>query len=442
MSISIGQHFQLKTLLKFAFPSIIMMVFMSLYTIIDGMFVSRYVGSDALSSVNIVYPVISIFTAIGIMLATGGCAVIAKKLGEGNRKEARSDLTLFVVIGGVIGVVLSLLVLLFSTPIVKGLGANEALLGYCTSYLRILMYFAPVSVLQLLFLSFFVAASRPGLGLWLTVSGGIINIVLDYVLLGLLGLGIEGAAIATGLGQLIPAVAGLLFFAFPKKELHFSKFQLDGKVLLQACSNGSSEMVTHLSNAVVTFLFNILMMRLIGEAGVAAITIVLYGQFLFNSLYLGFSMGIAPILSFNLGSKNTKELRNVFRLSVLFVVISSLVVAVLSYLSAHQITGVFVPRSSETFALASTGFALFSLNYIVSGSNIFASSLFTALSDGKTSAIISFCRTFLCMIVSLLVLPYFFGVTGVWLAVPVAEFVTIVLSIFMVFKKNKTFHYL
>lgn len=441
MSISIGQHFNIRSLLKFAFPSILMMMFMSLYTIVDGMFVSRYVGSNALSSVNIVYPMVSIFTAIGVMLATGGCAVIAKKMGEDRLSEARSDLSLFVFVGGMIGIVLSGIILLFQTPIIRLLGANDVLVPYCSSYLRILMYFAPVSILQLLFLSYFVAASKPALGLWLTVLGGVTNIVLDYVFLGMLGLGIEGAAVATGLGQLVPAVAGLFFFINKKHELHFQKFHFDGKVLLQACSNGSSEMVSNLSNAVITFLFNIIMMRLAGENGVAAVTIILYGQFLFNSLYLGFSMGIAPIISYNLGSGNKKELRNVFRLSMLFVIFSSLLIAIVSLFSSNWITGIFVERSSETFALASVGFALFSINYLVSGSNIFISSLFTALSDGKTSAIISFSRTFLCMVISLLTLPYFFETNGVWLAVPVAEFVTILLSTYLLWKRNHEFHY-
>lgn len=441
MSISIGRHFTTRSLLTFAFPSIAMMVFMSLYTIIDGMFVSQFLGSDALSSVNIVLPIISLFVALGVMLATGGCAIIAKKMGEDNLLVARQNLTLFVVVGTLIGIVLAGILLVFITPLVKILGANADLLNYCIKYLRITLLFAPINVLQLLFLSYFIAASRPGLGFALTVAGGITNMVLDYVFLGILGTGIEGAAIATGLGQAVPAIAGLLYFAFGKNELRFTKFSIEWNTLLQACANGSSEMVSNLSNAIITFLFNILMMRLVGAHGVAAITIVLYGQFLFNSLYLGFSMGVGPIISYNLGSKNQKELRHVFRLSTIFVISTSIFIAILSAVSAKPITAMFVDKGSETYTLASTGFALFSINYFFSGFNIYVSSLFTALSDGKSSAIISFSRTFLCMVIFLLVLPIFFGVTGVWLAVPVAEVITILLSLYLLVNKNKLFHY-
>ena len=441
MSISIGRHFTTRTLLGFAFPSIAMMVFMSLYTIIDGMFVSQFLGSDALSSVNIVLPIISLFVALGVMLATGGCAIIAKKMGENNLLVARQNLTLFVVVGTLISIILAGILLVFINPLVKILGANADLLNYCIKYLRITLLFAPVNVLQLLFLSYFIAASRPGLGFGLTVAGGVTNMVLDYVFLGILGMGIEGAAIATGIGQAVPAIIGLLYFAFGKNELRFTKFSMEWDTLLQACANGSSEMVSNLSNAIITFLFNILMMRLVGAHGVAAITIVLYGQFLFNSLYLGFSMGVGPIISYNLGSKNQKELRHVFKLSAIFVISTSIFIAILSAVSAKPITAMFVDKGSETYVLASTGFALFSINYFFSGFNIFVSSLFTALSDGKSSALISFSRTFLCTVIFLLVLPIFFGVTGVWLAVPVAEVITILLSLYLLVNKNKIFHY-
>ena len=282
MSLSISQNFNGRTLLRFALPSMVMMIFMSLYTIVDGIFVSRYVGDAALSSINIVYPIISVFTAIGVMLATGGCAVIGKRLGEGKKELARENLTLFVIFSIIISVLLSAIFLCFAKPIVILLGANDVLIPYCVRYLSILMWFAPISVLQLLFLSYFVVASKPNLGLFLTVLSGIINVVLDYVFLDIFQAGIEGAAFATGIGQTIPAIVVLIVFFNKKKELHFCKFKWDGKALLKACSNGASEMVTHMSAAIVTFLFNIIMMKLAGESGVAAITIVLYGQFLFH----------------------------------------------------------------------------------------------------------------------------------------------------------------
>ena len=253
--------------------------------------------------------------------------------------------------------------------------------------------------------------------------------------------GIEGAAFATGIGQTIPAIVGLIVFFNKKKELHFCKFKWDGKALLKACSNGASEMVTHMSAAIVTFLFNIIMMKLAGESGVAAITIVLYGQFLFHSMYLGYSMGVAPIFSFQYGANNQRQLKNVFKLSILFITISSVIITIASFGLADFIVAVFVERGSKTFLLAKSGFFLFSINYLFCGTNIFASSLFTALSDGKTSAIISFLRTFFFIIVSLLTLPAILGITGVWLAVPFAELLTIFIAIMYLVRKKKIYNY-
>lgn len=442
MSTSISQHFKLSTLMKYALPSMIMMVFMSIYTIADGVFVSRYLGDSALSALNIAYPVIFLVNGIGIMLGTGGSAIIAKKLGEDNVRSAREHFTFFTVSGSVIGCIILIITVLFQNPIVIALGANDSLADLCKSYLLTCIYFSPITVLQLMFQCYFSTAGKPQYSLILTILGGIVNIVLDIFFLGTLHMGVEGAALATGLGQSILALFGLAYFMFSKNNLHFSRFTLDFASLGQACFNGSSEMVSNLANAVVTLLFNLIMMKLAGEAGVAAITIILYGQFLFNSLHLGYTIGVAPTLSFNYGSKNTKELKNITKLSLLFVGSTSIILAFAAYVSSSHIVGVFVSRGSDTYALASTGFAIFSINYLFGGLNIFTSSLFTALSDGKHSAILSFSRTFFWMIVSLLVLPKLIGVTGVWLAVPVAELITLFLSGFFLFRQNVKYHYL
>lgn len=441
MAPSIGQKFTPVTLLKFAFPSMVMMVLMSCYTIVDGIFISRFLGDNALSSVNIVYPVMNILLAIGIMLATGGSAVVAKKLGEGKDGEARSDFSMLVAAGVIASVILLIVSILFLTPICRMLGADDTLLPYCTAYLGVSALFAPACMLQSLFQSFFVTAGKPNIGLSLTILAGISNAVLDYVLLGPLGFGIEGAALATGIGQLIPAVFGLFFFFFYKGSLRFTRFSFRASTLLSASSNGSSEMVTNLANAVVTFLFNAIMMRLVGASGVAAITITLYAQFLFNALYLGFSMGVAPVFSFHYGADNRADLRNLYKISNWFVVISSLIITGISFASANFVVGIFVGGSSETYALATDGFTLFSLSFLFSGFNIFSSALFTAFSDGKTSAIISFVRTFGCILISLLTLPAIFGVSGVFLAIPVAEFVTVFLSVFYHIRKRRVYHY-
>lgn len=441
MAQSIGQKFTPAALLRFAFPSMVMMMLMSCYTIVDGIFISRFLGDNALSSVNIVYPVINILLAIGVMLATGGSAVVAKKMGEGKQDEAKQDFSMFTAIGVGASLVILAATLLFLEPVCRMLGANDALLNNCMAYLRTVILFAPACMLQSLFQAFFVTAGKPHIGLTLIVSAGICNGILDYVFLGPLGFGIEGAALATGIGQMIPAVFGVCYFFFVKGDLHFTGFRVYGKTLGAACVNGSSEMVTNLSNAVITYLFNQTMLRLAGESGVAAITIILYAEFLFNALYLGFSMGVAPVISYHYGAKNDAELQNIYRISRRFVILSSFVIMAASFLSSNGIVGIFVDSGTQTYALAVEGFSLFSLAFLFSGFNIFSSALFTALSDGKTSAIISFIRTFGFIVVSLLTLPALFGVTGVWMAIPTAEFFTMFLSWYFHRSKRSIYHY-
>ncbi len=427
MSHSINQNITPAGLLKFAAPSIIMMVFMSLYTIVDGIFVSRFVGSNALSSVNIVYPVINVAIALSTMLGTGGSAIISRYLGEGKNKRAREALTQFVAVA----LVLSLILLIFSeaflTPISRFLGASDVLLADCRLYLGASMLFVPACMLQAVFQSFLVTAGRPGLGLLLMTGAGISNMILDYVLIVPFQMGIAGAALATGIGQCIPAVCGLCFFIFTKQELRFCRFTFSVKEILEACYNGSSEMVSQLSNAVITFLFNIVMMSLAGEHGVAAITILLYGQFLFNAVYMGFSIGIAPIVGFQYGAGNREKLRKIYRISFLSVAVSSVVVVAVAISFSPTIVAIFT-KEQRTWELASAGFRLFAINFLFSGINITSSGFFTALSNGKVSALISFSRTLVFIVISLLILPRILGITGAWIAIPVAEFLTLIIS--------------
>lgn len=442
MSNILSQKFTTWTLLKFTVPTIIMMVFMSLYTMVDGVFVSNLIGENALSAVNMVYPIQSIIIAIAIMFATGGSAVIAKKMGEGNSQEAKRNFSLIITVSIGIGIVVLMLGLLFIEPIITLLGATEALYNYCYDYLSILILFTPLAMLQMLFQFLFVTAGKPNYGLVATVAGGIANIVLDYVFIHSLGMGIAGAALATGVGYSIPAIFGLLYFAFNKTGvLCFTKFKFDMKVLLQTCMNGSSEMVTNLATAVTTFLFNIIMIRYLGENGVAAVTIVLYAQFLLTAVYLGFSSGVAPIFSYNYGEENADELKKIFKISMLFIAISSVVIFIFSIIFTPNIVGVFVKEQSEVFPIAINGFLLFSIGYLFTGFNIFASAMFTAFSNGKISAIISFARTFIFIILGIMFLPKFIGVSGIWLAVPFAEIVTLVLSFFFILKLKKFYQY-
>lgn len=428
MSTSLNQQFTPWALLKFAFPSIIMMIFMSLYTIVDGIFISRFLGSNALSSLNIVFPVINVVIAIATMLGTGGNAIISKYLGEGRDRDARECLTQFTVIGLAISLLLLVLTQIFLTPLCRALGSTDVLLADCRAYLSVSLMFAPACMLQTLFQSYLVTAGMPALGLFLTIGAGILNAVLDYVLILVFPMGIAGAAIATGIGQSVPAVAGLFYFLLSRKGLYFTRFRLHPKELFMACYNGSSEMVTQLSNAVITFLFNLIMLELAGENGVAAITILLYGQFLFNGFYLGFSIGISPIVGFQYGAGNRKQLRSIYRTSFLFVLASSVALTAIAVISSTPLVSVFT-RDPETFALADAGFRIFALNFLFSGFNIASSGFFTALSNGRVSAIISFLRTLVFIVLSLLILPRFFRITGAWLAIPVAEFLTLVLAL-------------
>ena len=441
MSNSISKEFKFFSLLRFAFPTMIMMVFMSLYTIVDGIFISRLVGTDALSATNIVYPAISLLIAVGVMLATGGSAIIAKKMGEKKEQEAREDFSFIVLTGFIIGLIFMVVGNIFIDPIVRLLGSTDALMDYCVGYLSVCLYLAPACILQLLFQTFFVTAGKPMLGLILTISGGVANMVLDYLFMGVFHMGVEGAALATGVGQLIPALIGFIYFLFVRHSLYLVKLKIRWSVLAESSFNGSSEMVTNLSGAIVTFLYNIMMLKLVGEAGVAAITIVLYGQFLFNALYMGFSMGVAPVISYNYGSENNRMLKRIFKICMLFITVSSVIVTVFALVMSPIIVEVFTAVGTETYTLAKTGFFLFSLNFIFAGVNIFASSMFTAFSDGKTSAIISFVRTFVLIVINILILPALIGVNGVWLSVPLAEFMSVFLSGYFFVKKKKKYNY-
>ena len=404
MSHSLSKKFTFGSLLMFAMPTTIMMVVMSLYTIVDGVFVSRYVSTNALSSINIVYPIINIVLGLSVMLSTGSSAIVAKKMGEGRPDSARGTFTMIIMLNIAAGLVIAILGNLFATPLSLLLGSSEVLLKDCVTYLRWQLAFAPALMLQIQFQMYFVTEGRPGIGLFLTLLAGVANAVLDYVLIVPMGLGIAGAAIATVTGYMIPAVIGLIYFSYARNSLWLVRPRMEKGELKDTCINGSSEMVTNLSSGIITFLFNLAMMHFAGEDGVAAITIIQYSQFLLNALFMGFSQGVSPVISFNYGSRNQEQLRQVY-------------------------------------GLARHGFTIFAFSFLFSGFTIFASALFTALSDGRISAVISFVRTFGLIITSLMVLPFLIGVDGVWLAIPIAELGGLLLSIHYMRKYRSTYHY-
>ncbi len=433
----LSQDFTIKSLLKFAFPTIAMMLLMGLYTVVDTIFVSRFAGTSALSALNIVCPVINLIVGLGTMLATGGSAIVARKMGAGEEIRASRDFTLIIGAGFLLGVLIAILGTAFIDRIIRALGASESLFPYCREYLFILLLFTPASICQVLFQNLIVTAGRPGIGMLLGISAGAANILLDYIFMVPLQMGIRGAAFGTGIGYLIPAAAGILFFTLGKSSLHFRKPVMDFSVLAKSCGNGFSEMVSQAASAVTTFFFNRIMMRLLGEEGVAAITIMIYTQFLLTALYIGFSMGVAPVISYNDGKQDRVQLKKVFSICLRFLIFISVFIFGLSYFFGASLVGCFSERGTPVYEIAGKGFPVFSFSFLFCGLNIFTSSTFTALSNGKASAIVSFLRTFGLILVLLLILPEFLGVEGVWLAEPIAELLTMIVSLVL----SKGFHF-
>ena len=415
------QKWSAASLLRFAFPTIVMMVFMGLYTIVDTIFVARFVSTDALSAINIVCPVINLTVGLGTMIAAGGSAVVSRKMGAGLEQEAKEDFTLLVLAAAGIGAAILICGTLWLNPILLALGASERLLPFCRDYLGLLLLFLPANVIQTVYANLFVTAGKPGLGFGLSVLGGLANILLDYVFIVPGGMEIRGAALGTGLGYLIPAAAGTVFFFRNRGALFFVKPRWRGALLTESCLNGSSEMVGQLAAALTTFLFNLTMMERLGEDGVAAVTIMIYSQFLLNTLFIGFSMGVAPVIGFHYGSGNRKQQRKILSICIRFLAAASLLIFALSISGGSLVVRMFTPDASRVYEIAAAGFPVFSASFLFCGFNIFISALFTALSNGKISAVLSFLRTFGLLCGGILLLPRLFGITGVWMAVPMAE---------------------
>lgn len=437
----LSQDFDIRSLLKFALPTIVMMLLMGLYTIVDTIFVSRFVGTNALSALNIVCPVINLIVGLGTMLATGGSAIVARKMGAGEHIRASQDFTLIICAGALLGVVIAVLGVSFIDGIIWGLGAGRLLFPYCREYLLILLLFTPASMMQVLFQNLIVTAGHPGIGMVLGISAGAANIFFDYIFMIPLQMGIKGAALGTGIGYLIPTVAGILFFAMGNGSLHFRKPVMDISVLAGSCANGFSEMVSQAASAVTTFLFNRIMMRLLGEDGVAAITIIIYTQFLLTALYIGFSMGAAPVISYNYGKQDNARLKKVFSICMRFIILVSIVIFGLAYAFGSPLVSFFAEKGTPVYEIAREGFLIFPFSFLFCGLNIFTSATFTALSNGKLSAVLSFLRTFGLILVLLLILPEFMGVTGVWFAVPIAELFTMAVALLFLYQNKDRYYY-
>lgn len=438
---ALAADFTLGSLLRFAFPTVFMMLFMGLYTIVDSIFVSRFVNTNALSALNIVCPVINVTVGIGTMLATGSSAIIARKMGAGEEERASRDFTLILLTGTGIGIVIAVLGLIWIDDLIWVLGASKILFPYCKAYLSVLLLFTPVSILQVLFQNLFVTAGRPGLGMILSVSAGAANILFDYLFIVPLRYGIAGSALGTGIGYTIPAAAGVVFFLQKNHTLKFRMPVRDFKVVKESCFNGFSEMVGQAAAAITTFLFNRTMMKLLGESGVAAITIIIYSQFLLSTLYIGFSIGTAPIISYNYGSGNHLRLHKIFTNCVKVIAAGSIFMFAVSMCLGGSLVRIFSARGTDVYRIARQGYSIFSFSFLFCGLNIFTSAIFTALSNGKISAVISFLRTFGFITAGLLLLPVFFHVTGVWLAIPAAEFLSIIVSFYFLKKYKAVYRY-
>lgn len=430
-------------LLLYALPTIFTMIFMSVYMIVDGIFVAHYVGEDAFTAINIVFPVISAVIALGLMLATGASAVIGKLIGEQSEQQARSFFTFIYTIGIIIGVFATIVSLLWSDEILTLLQCTEQLYPYSSDYLRYSAIFFVASILQIFTQCFFITAGKPVLGFLLCFSGGVTNIILDYIFIGRMGLGIAGAGLGTGIGFAVPGVLGFLYFFFARNTpLYFVKTRCDFPLLLHSCVNGLSEFVTNIAVSITTFLFNVILLEEVGEAGVTAITAILYVQMFQMGIYLGYSFGVAPLISLKYGAQDWKQVQKIFKVSMITMLVASIAVIFLSYRYADFAIQIFIDRNSPTFELAKRGLQIYSFGYLLMGINIYLSSFFTALSNGKVSAILSCSRTLVFLVGCLVTLPQYIGVDGVWLAVPIAELLAFFLSLYFVWKYRNTYHYL
>ena len=443
MKIQLSEHFTYNKLLRFVFPSIVMMVFTSIYSVVDGLFVSNFVGKTALASINLILPFLMGLSALGFMIGTGGSAIVAKTLGEGDPKRANSYFSMLVYVTAIGGIILALLGMLLVPSVASFLGAEGELLSNCILYGRISFISMPAFMLQNVFQSFFVTAEKPKLGLAVIITAGVTNMILDLLFVGILGFGLAGAAVATVCGEMIGGLFPVFYFSRKNSSLlRLGKTQFNGRILMQTCVNGSSELMTNLSSSIVNSLYNIQLMKFAGENGVAAYAAIMYVNFIFIAIFLGYSIGSAPIISYHYGAGNHGELKNLYKKSLQLVGSWGILLFVLAQLLATPLAKLFVGYDSTLLAMTQTGFRIYSLVYLINGFNIFGSSFFTALSNGVVSAVISFLRTLVFQIGAVFILPIVFGgINGIWSSVTVAELLTLCITITFFVRQRRKYHY-
>lgn len=444
MRIQLSDHFTYGKLIRFTMPSIAMMIFTSVYGVVDGFFVSNFAGKTPFSAVNLIMPFLMIVATVGFMFGTGGTALVAKIFGEGDKEKANKYFSLFVYVSFALGVIFAILGIVFIRPISALLGAEGELLENCVVYARIILAALPFYVLQLLFQSFFPAAEKPQLGLAVTVLAGVTNMVLDAVLVILLPqeYKLAGAAIATAMSQFVGGVIPLFYF-FRKNNsiLRLGKTSFDGKAILKACANGSSEFMSNVSMSIVGVLYNIQLLKYAGENGVAAYGVMMYVSMIFSAAFIGYSIGVAPVISYHNGAQNYKESKGLLRQSLIMIGVFGVGMVAAAELLALPLSNIFVGYDAELMNLTVSGFKIFALSFIFMGFAIFSSGFFTALNDGLTSALISFLRTLVFQIAAVLLLPLIWEIDGVWISIVVAEVMAAAISAFFLVVKRKKYHY-
>lgn len=443
MKIKLSDHFTYSKLLRFVFPSIIMMVFTSIYGVVDGLFVSNFAGKTAFASINLVMPFVMILGGIGFMIGTGGTALVSKVLGEGKKEKANKIFTMMIIFTLLLGTLLSVIGVTSMPWVAKFLGATEEMMADCVIYGRIVTGFTVTFMLQNVFQSFLIAAEKPKLGLLATVLAGIANMALDAIFIIVFKWGVAGAAIATGLSQCVGGIFPLIYFLRKNSSLlRLTKTKLEIKPILNACGNGSSELMSNISSSVVSMIYNFQLMKYVGEDGVSAYGVLMYVQFIFVAIYIGYAIGCAPITGYHFGARNHNELKNMLRKSSFLSAVSGVVLTILAIALSSPLAKLFVGYDKELYELTRHAFRLFAYSFLLAGFNIFTSSFFTALNNGAVSAAISFMRTLIFQTSSVLILPIFLGVDGIWWAITVAEFFAFILSLIFLFAKRKKYNYI
>lgn len=442
MEIKLSDHFTFGRLFRFVIPSIAMMIFTSIYGVVDGFFVSNYVGKTEFAAVNLIMPFPMMLGAFGFMIGTGGSALVAMTLGQGKKKEANEIFSMLIKVTIIGGITLSVVGIVFLKEIALFMGASEDLLEHCIIYGRLLLVALTPFMLQNVFQSFLVTAEKPDLGLKITIAAGLTNIVLDYLFIGVFRWGLVGAATATGISQVVGGCLPLIYFIRENSsELRIVPSKVDWRLLGKACFNGSSELMTNLSMSLVNMLYNLQLMQYAGENGVAAYGVIMYVNFIFVGVFVGYAFGSAPIIGYNYGAGNQEEMQNVFKKSILFNIVAGIIMCIIAILMAGVLSGIFVGYDAELFEMTKRGFAIYSLSFVVMGLNIYASSFFTALGNGVLSALISFLRTLLFQVACVLVLPLIWELDGIWFAIVAAESMALILSFLLLAKNKKKYGY-